>query len=453
MKSEKGQALALALVALTIGSIVVAPFLHSVSTHSLGSRVYSRSIAEQYSSDAGVEDAVWQITNGTLGALLPAPGSSTSYTLIEAVNGITPTVAVRRDKWTLATEDFESGGWAGGSGWVAAWQRTGDAAVTTAGAPTHGGTYHLRLRRGTGDVQRAVDLSAQPGARLQFWTKAVSFEGTENARCLVSPDGTTWTPVWTWANGAAGPTGDDNRYRWYEIDLSSYTMSSTFWIRFEANMAGTDDAFYVDDITVLRPFPGTTVGLPWDNFESTWWHGGVGWLGDWTRSAAGCSVTNLEPPVYQGTYHARMVGANSWIQRSSNLTGHSGLHLQFAARVRSFEANDTAFCRVSSDGLVWTTLRTWRRLALDPDSDNTYHYYDYDLSSYTMSSQFWIDFRTGATNANNDYFYVDDVKIVKGGAASIAYEISSTAGDESTRADITVQGTNVSVMCWQGNRG
>jgi hypothetical protein len=87
------------------------------------------------------------------------------------------------------------------------------------------------------------------------------------------------------------------------------------------------------------------------------------------------------------------------------------------------------------------------------DSDNLYHFYDYDLSSYTMSNQFRIEFRTGATNANNDYLYVDDVRIVKGGAASIAYEISSTAGDESTRADITVQGTNVSVMCWQGNRG
>ena len=458
MKSEKGQALALALVALTIGSIVVAPFLHSVSVHSLGSRVYSGSIAEQYASDAGVEDAIWRLVNDNVfKALLPAAGSSREYDLGELVNGITPiTVAVRRDQWTLATENFESGGWVGGAGWVGAWQHSGTTtytAVTTLGAPTHGGTYHLRLRGGIGDAQRAVDLSGQPGARLQFWAKAVSFEQPgDSARCLVSPDGITWTPVWMWTDGVAGPTTDDGRYRWYDIDLSSYTMSSSFWIRFEANMGDTSDVLYIDDIMVLRPFPGTTVWLPWDNFESAWWHGGVGWLGDWTRSAAGCSVTNQQPPIYQGAYHAQISGANSWIQRSANLTGQSGLHLQFGARIRSFEVSggipDSAVCEVSYDGGAWNPA--WP--AWTPaDSDNTYHF----INGISLSpcSQFRIRFSTGRYNSPNDYLYVDDVRIVKGGAASIAYEINSTAGDESTRADITVQGTSVSVMCWQGNRG
>jgi predicted acyltransferase (DUF342 family) len=64
MNSQKGQAFPLALVALAIGILVVAPFLSHAGSSLIGSRIYEQSIDEQYSADAGVEYAIWQIQSG-----------------------------------------------------------------------------------------------------------------------------------------------------------------------------------------------------------------------------------------------------------------------------------------------------------------------------------------------------------------------------------------------------
>ena len=64
MNSQKGQALPLALIALAIGILVVAPFLSHAGSSLIGSRIYEQSIDEQYSADAGVEYAIWQIQSG-----------------------------------------------------------------------------------------------------------------------------------------------------------------------------------------------------------------------------------------------------------------------------------------------------------------------------------------------------------------------------------------------------
>lgn len=64
MNSQKGQALPLALVALAIGMLVVAPFLSQADSSLIGSRIYEQAIDEQYSADAGVEYAIWQIQSG-----------------------------------------------------------------------------------------------------------------------------------------------------------------------------------------------------------------------------------------------------------------------------------------------------------------------------------------------------------------------------------------------------
>jgi len=145
----------------------------------------------------------------------------------------------------LAWDDFESGGLTGGSGWLTDWIASGDYAVTTAGT-AYQGSYHLQLRSSTGYATREVNLSGRTGVRLQFWAKADSFETGENARLLVSSNGTTWTTVKTWVDGE-----DDNVYRFWDLDLSAYPLTSTFWIAFDANMAQTSDYFYVDDLNIV----------------------------------------------------------------------------------------------------------------------------------------------------------------------------------------------------------
>jgi len=64
MNSQKGQALPLALVALTIGTLVIAPFLSHAGSSLIGSRIYGQTIGEQYSADAGVELAIWHLRSG-----------------------------------------------------------------------------------------------------------------------------------------------------------------------------------------------------------------------------------------------------------------------------------------------------------------------------------------------------------------------------------------------------
>ena len=63
-----------------------------------------------------------------------------------------------------------------------------------------------------------------------------------------------------------------------------------------------------------------------------------------------------------------------------------------------------------------------------------------------MTSEFWIAFDSGM-NSGNDRFYVDDLRIV----GAIAYEIVSSAGDGTTRANVTVQNGNVAILSWQRN--
>jgi len=64
MNSQKGQAFPLALVALAIGMLVVAPFLSQAGSSLIGSRIYEQAIDEQYSADAGVEYAIWNLQSG-----------------------------------------------------------------------------------------------------------------------------------------------------------------------------------------------------------------------------------------------------------------------------------------------------------------------------------------------------------------------------------------------------
>lgn len=427
--------LALALIALAAGSILIAPFLSSVSTKLLASRKYRAAIVEQYAGDAGIEDALWSVTYGDFGStVLTAPGDSTSYSLGQTVNGATPSITVTRDQATLASDDFESAGWSGGSGWLSGWSASGEASVLKGGKP-HEERYHLRLRSSTGYVKRAVDLAGQSGLRLQFWAKVESFEPGDQAELLVSPDGAVWTTAKSWTSA-----NSDNTYRFVDIDLSSYAVSAQFWIAFDANMSANDDHLFIDDLRLVKIFPGAVLDLPSDDFESGDFSGGSSWLVDWAKTGD-AKVENKEGP-HGGTYHLRMKKGDSYVERAADLSGQSGLRVQLWAKVDSLEGADYVEALVSPDHTNWTVVKTWT----SADSDDTYHFVDIDLSPYAMTSEFWIAFDSGMNN-KNDRFYVDDLRIV----GAIAYEIVSSAGDGTTRANVTVQNGNVAILSWQRN--
>jgi hypothetical protein len=65
VRDEKGQALILALILLVIGGLIMAPLLAYMSTGVVAGGAYEKKADELYAADAGAEDAVWKIQDGT----------------------------------------------------------------------------------------------------------------------------------------------------------------------------------------------------------------------------------------------------------------------------------------------------------------------------------------------------------------------------------------------------
>ena len=152
---------------------------------------------------------------------------------------------------TLAWDDFESGDFSGGSGWLGTWLTLSEVSIESAESPFEG-TFHMRLRRSPARAERSLDLSGQIDVRLQFRAKSVAFEPGETVTLKVSDDlGGSFVTVRTWVDGE-----DDNIYHFEDIDLSSFTMTSEFFIAFESGITGAAGFFFVDDLRVVSSWSG-----------------------------------------------------------------------------------------------------------------------------------------------------------------------------------------------------
>ncbi len=118
MNGEKGQALPLAIMALTIGTLLIVPFLGHAGSSIIGSRIYSKAMDYRNACDAGVEYAIWSLLYNDLGEQIPNPGDEITFPLPEAINGVTTTITVTSnatgggeigsiDKTVIDTFDFE----------------------------------------------------------------------------------------------------------------------------------------------------------------------------------------------------------------------------------------------------------------------------------------------------------------------------------------------------------
>jgi FtsP/CotA-like multicopper oxidase with cupredoxin domain len=145
---------------------------------------------------------------------------------------------------TLATEDFESGTWSGGTLWLdEAWTVRGDAVVVGTEAP-HAGSWHARLRRGNGKIVRRFRRKNASDIHLRFWARVSSFEEADAAAVQV---GTTGGLVTVMTFTAAD---SDDQYRFYDLDLSALPLGNTIRVVFDANMNAVNDLWYIDDIEI-----------------------------------------------------------------------------------------------------------------------------------------------------------------------------------------------------------
>jgi len=250
LRNEKGQALPLALIALSLGALLVGGFLSNTSTNLIATQVFKRATQEHYAADSGVEDAIWDLIYGNFRELLTRPGDSISYSPTESINKYTPEVIVTRGQSPigkapaiLANDNFESRSWVGGSGWLVEWSNE-KTKITDKQGP-YEGTYHVEINNEASYLARSANLSDQSDLYLQVWTKAKDFKESTLMQLLVSSDGSQWTTAKTWTIADS-----DDTYHLNNIDLSLYTMSSEFWIAFDWGNFDKKVSFYVDDLVI-----------------------------------------------------------------------------------------------------------------------------------------------------------------------------------------------------------
>ena len=90
LKGERGYVLALALIALGLGSVLVTPYPHSVSINLFAGRQYSEEVSVQNALDAGIADGIWNLIYGDFGYVLTDDDTYTRYPLGDLVNGVSP---------------------------------------------------------------------------------------------------------------------------------------------------------------------------------------------------------------------------------------------------------------------------------------------------------------------------------------------------------------------------
>jgi hypothetical protein len=426
--NQKGIALPLVMVAILVGALVIPAFLGHAGAGLIGSRNYRGALDARYACDAAAEQAIWNVAEGSVTGKIADAGQSTSYQLGEDINGLTPGITVSNAWEVIAGDDFE-GAFARTSSWQGAWDLSGDAAIVTTGDP-YEGLYHLRLRS-KGSAGRSVDLSQQVDPYLRFWAKAESFEPGDTADCSISPDGKTWTTLKTW-----GPDDADAFYRYYEFPLSAYGLTDTFEISFTSGMDSTGDLLYIDNLEVVWPATAFA-SLADDDFESGGAKGGNGWLGEWTlKGSAG--ITDIGHP-YDGKLHLQLTGPDGRAERAADVSKDPVVRLRFWAKAASLEAGENAACLVSGNGLDWETVYAWD----EKSADDVYRYYDFDLSDYKLTSEFWIAFNAGMKDAD-DYLYVDNITI----DAVNAYCITVEADGLILKAAVDLMGGGKTVLCW-----
>lgn len=248
LKSESGVILPMALIMLLAGSILIVPLLNSVSTGLLISQRIGLADSGNYSGDAGIEDAIWDLTFDDLADDIPDEDDSTTYDVDDTVNGDTVSVTVKNLGTVLATDDFESHTWSGGTGWLNSWSSAGLTSVTDGEGP-YQGSHHVRMRSVDGFISRQVDLFEQPsGVRIQFWARVKNLEDDDEVELKLSPDGQNWTELIEWE-----AADSDDIYYFWDFNLTGYPLSNQTRIKFEGDLDNGGDKFFIDDINIVRP--------------------------------------------------------------------------------------------------------------------------------------------------------------------------------------------------------
>jgi len=298
-----------------------------------------------------------------------------------------------------ATDDFSSGTWTGGSGWYTStgWTPSGSASVVNTGNP-HSDSWHVQLS-GAGSVSRQVKLASGTTPEITVWAKQNSF-GSDTVTLQVStqPNPTTWTnlnPVWN--------SSFSSSYTPRTYNLSTYA-GQTIWIRFLGAMSTS----------------GTTIAS--DGFESGWPSSGTGWAGSWTTSTSGNGAVGVVTGYARsgGTRSLQLSRSGSSAGTASatrvvNVSGRDSVQLQYYARSRNIESSgDNLFLQVSPDNVNWTSTTI---IGNTTSYNSSYSSFTYTVPQSLLTTgllyvRFYASMTRNSGESNDDYFYIDDIKLV-----------------------------------------
>ena len=173
-------------------------------------------------------------------------GESSSTPAPTATPAYTPAPTNPPSGYSIAQDDFSSGGLSGGSGWSGNWSIGAEAGGVLSydfhtlhytSAP-----YSLNLEGDT-YASRPVNLADASGVTLSFNYRLYSLETGDVAKVRIF-DG-SWKTLKEWTVG-----DDDGNWHSVTLDLSGLNMTSGFVVCFDADFSSTKDYFYIDNVVI-----------------------------------------------------------------------------------------------------------------------------------------------------------------------------------------------------------
>lgn len=204
MNREQGFVLPMVLATITVGTILMGPFLSHARTSLITTRDYGQSLKVQHTADAGIEHAIWDLVYDDLSTRFTSPGDNYNYQLGESINNITPDITVT----AVSMGNGESGPTD-----TMAWWKLNDASGLTATDSSSNGY--------DGTLSNMAGNEWTPG----IMGKALQFDGNEDYIAVPTfPNLTGDFTMSVWIN-ATDASGDERLFADDENNSGGFALS------------------------------------------------------------------------------------------------------------------------------------------------------------------------------------------------------------------------------------